>query len=129
MTKRLFFFSTALFWILVAGVTGTAMLGTADNALAEGQAKGAKDAKLRVIGAAELAKHASTKDCWMAIRGMVYDFTAYLPQHPTRPEVINAWCGKEATEAYNTKGVGRPHGQYTDKMLDMYRIGEFQKKP
>ena len=124
MTKRLFFFSTALFWALVAGVTTSTLLGAADDAIANG-----KDAKSRVISAAELAKHASPKDCWMAIRGAVYDFTTYLPQHPTRPEVINAWCGKEATEAYNTKGVGRPHGQYTDKMLDMYRIGEFQKKP
>ncbi len=124
MTKRLFFFSTTLFWALVAGVTTSAMLGSPDEAIAEG-----KDGKSRVISAAELGKHASTKDCCMAIRGSVYDLTAYLPQHPTKPEVINAWCGKEATEAYNTKGAGRPHGQYTDQMLDSYRIGEFRKKP
>ncbi len=123
MTKRLFFFSTALFWALVAGVATSALLGTPDEAIADGQ-----DGKLRVISAAELARHASPKDCWMAIRGSVYDVTAYLPQHPTAPEVINAWCGREATEAYNTKGVGRPHGKYTDKMLDMHKIGELQKK-
>ncbi len=124
MTKRLFFFSTALFWALVASVTTSALLGTPDEAIAEGQ-----DGKTRVISAAELAKHASIKDCWMAIRGSVYDLTAYLPQHPTRPEVIDVWCGKEATGAYNTKGAGRPHGKYTDQMLGMYQIGEFRKKP
>lgn len=124
MTKRLFFFSTALFWVLVAGVTSSALLATPDTVIAETQ-----DSKTRAISAAELARHASTKDCWMAIRGAVYDFTSYLPQHPTKPEVMNVWCGKEATEAYNTKGAGRPHGKYTDKMLEMYKIGEFQKKP
>ncbi len=124
MTRRLFFFSTALFWALVAGVTTSALLGTPDDAIAEGQR-----GKARVIGSAELAKHASAQDCWMAIRGAVYDVTPYLPQHPTPPEVINTWCGKEATEAYNTKGAGRPHGNATDKMLDRYRIGEFRKKP
>ncbi len=123
MSKRLFFVSTALFWVLLAGVSVSALLGTPDPALAEGQG-----GKTRVISATELARHASAKDCWMAIRGAVYDVTAYLPQHPTPPEIINAWCGKEATEAYNTKGVGRPHGQYTDQMLDAYKIGEFRKK-
>ncbi len=124
MTKKLFFYSTALFWFLVAGVTTSALLGNADDAIADN----ATD-KARKISAAELAKHASTKDCWVAIRGSVYDITAYLPQHPAAPEVLNVWCGKEATEAYNTKGAGRPHSKYTDTMLESYKIGEFRKKP
>lgn len=125
MTKRLFFFSTALFWALVAGVTSSALLAAPEPAIAEGNGTTA-----RVISATELARHASTRDCWMAIRGTVYDLTAYLPQHPAKPEVMNVWCGKEATEAYNTKGVGRPHSKYTDQMLErMHKIGELQKKP
>lgn len=38
----------------------------------------------RIISAAELARHARSDDCWMAIRGGVYDVTRYLPEHPSR---------------------------------------------
>jgi hypothetical protein len=53
----------------------------------------------------------------------VYDFGVYIPEHRTRPDVITAWCGKEATEAYNTKTKGRPHSLYADALLAKYRIG------
>ena len=61
----------------------------------------------------------------MAIRGGVYDLSAYLPEHPSRPELVLPWCGKEATEAYNTKTKGRPHSPYSDELLNKYRIGKF----
>ena len=60
----------------------------------------------------------------MAIRGSVYDLSAYLPEHPSRPELVLTWCGKEATEAYNTKNKGRPHSPYADELLKKYRIGK-----
>ena len=61
----------------------------------------------------------------MAIRGGVYDLSTYLPEHPSRPELVLPWCGKEATEAYNTKTKGRPHAPYTDELLAKYKIGKF----
>lgn len=72
---------------------------------------------------AEVARHAAAEDCWMAIDGQVYDFTAYLPQHPTRLAVIAASCGTDATEAYRTKNAGRPHSAYADGLLGEYRLG------
>jgi hypothetical protein len=36
------------------------------------------------------------------------------------------WCGKEATEAYNTK-QGRLHSPYADELLAKYRIGTLDK--
>lgn len=65
---------------------------------------------------AEVAKHAKQDDCWMAIDGQVYDFTAYVAQHPSQPGVFLAWCGKEATQAYRTKTKGRPHSPYADQL-------------
>ena len=79
----------------------------------------------RVISAAELARHGDPGTCWMAIRGSVYDLAAYLPDHPSRPAVIEPWCGKEATQAYNTKTKGRAHSPDADGMLSKYRIGTF----
>ncbi len=132
MSKKIFFVSTALFWSLIAFTTaGVLWLSPADVAIADSKAPqdaGKETSKARMISAAELAKHRTPKDCWMAIRGTVYDLTAYLPTHPTKPEVINPWCGKEATFAYDTKMAGRPHGKYTDQMLDMYKIGSIEKK-
>jgi cytochrome b involved in lipid metabolism len=79
----------------------------------------------RAIPAAELARHARPDDCWMAIRGGVYDLSAYLPDHPSRPQIIEVWCGREATDAYNTKTRGRPHSPEADDLLAGYRIGTF----
>jgi cytochrome b involved in lipid metabolism len=81
------------------------------------------DAAERGITLKEVARHASAGDCWMAIRGAVNDLSAYLPKHPSPPELVLPWCGKEATEAYNTKTKGRPHSPYADELLAKYRIG------
>jgi cytochrome b involved in lipid metabolism len=79
------------------------------------------------IKADELAQHNSADDCWMAIRGKVYDFTAYIPDHPTPAHVMTDWCGKEATEAYETKGYGAPHSDFADELMEPYLIGVFEE--
>lgn len=71
----------------------------------------------------EVAQHATAKDCWMAIHGKVYDFSAYIPQHPSAPEVMTRHCGKEATRAFDTKDRGRPHGDYAKGLLARYEVG------
>jgi cytochrome b involved in lipid metabolism len=73
---------------------------------------------------AQVAKHASETDCWMAIEGKVYDLSEYIPKHPTPPFVITSWCGKEATEGMRTKGYGRDHSPAGWAALDEYLIGE-----
>jgi hypothetical protein len=71
----------------------------------------------------DVAQHAAPKDCWMAIHGKVYDFSAYIPQHPSAPEVMTRHCGKEATRAFDTKDRGRPHGDYAKGLLAKYEVG------
>jgi cytochrome b involved in lipid metabolism len=72
---------------------------------------------------AEVAEHPRESDCWIAIDGLVYDITAYLPDHPSEPELILPWCGKEATQAWRTKGKGRPHSPRASQLLEKYKIG------
>jgi cytochrome b involved in lipid metabolism len=117
MMRKLYYVSTAAFWIAVAGFW-------AGNVLTPGAKQKALAAE-RDIAAAELARHAAPEDCWMAIRGGVYDLSKYLPDHPSRPAVIEPWCGKEATEAYATKTKGRAHSAEADALLPKYRIGRF----
>ncbi|ABD87487.1 cytochrome b5 domain-containing protein [Rhodopseudomonas palustris] len=116
MMRKLFIATTATFWAMVLAFWG----GSLWSPDAEQPLAAAPD---RAIAAAELAKHTTPETCWMAIRGDVYDLAAYLPDHPSRPQIIEPWCGKDATEAYNTKTKNRPHSKEADEMLPKYRIG------
>jgi len=75
------------------------------------------------ISLEELARHDSADSCWKAIDGRVYDITDYINFHPTDPEVVIDWCGKEATDAWYDKGNGRPHSARATAMLADYFIG------
>jgi cytochrome b involved in lipid metabolism len=70
-----------------------------------------------------LALHDAVEDCWMAIHGRVYDFTGYLPKHPTPPRVLIPYCGTDATEGWETKDIGRPHSPAAHALLPDYEIG------
>ena len=71
----------------------------------------------------DVARHAKAGDCWMAIDGVVYDLSAYLPEHPADPALLPPWCGRDASEAYRTKLRGRSHSRGADRLLATYRIG------
>lgn len=126
--------ATAFFWLGVAafawqgwheGETRPADAGRPPGATQAASGPALED-RARRITPAELARHSRSDDCWLAIDGAVYDLSAYGPLHPAEPEVLNAWCGREASEAYRTKGYadgGRPHSARADAMLPRYRIG------
>jgi len=116
--KRFLFACFVAFWSSVVSIWGYAVLATD---IAADSVTGM--ANQRFISAEELARHASSDDCWMAIEGVVYNFTAYLPQHPTPPVVMTDWCGKDATQQYRTKGYGRPHSPAADALLPQYQVG------
>lgn len=114
--RRVYLATTLIFWLLVSAFwAGSLWLPPAEESVAVAAEK--------VIARSELAEHALPDNCWMAIRGKVYDVSAYLPEHPSRPDLVLPWCGKEATEAYDTKTKGRPHSAYADELLATYRIG------
>jgi cytochrome b involved in lipid metabolism len=115
--RRLFILSTILFWLIAGG------FWAADLWLPELSETRAAAAQEKAYTLAEIARHATSKDCWMAIRGQVYDFTTYVPQHPADSSVFVPWCGKEASEAYQSKTRGRPHSPYADQLMTRYRIG------
>jgi cytochrome b involved in lipid metabolism len=127
MIRHLVLVATVLFWLGVGWFAWAAWRAEAPTAAAASPAVGASaGTETPRITPAELARHARAGDCWLAIDGAVYDLSAYGPLHPAEPEVLNAWCGREASAAYRTKGLpggGRPHSARADAMLPRYRIG------
>jgi cytochrome b involved in lipid metabolism len=118
--KRFMFGAFIAFWASVISIWSFATLASGTAGQADPASEAASE---RTISAAELAAHGSAADCWMAIDGVVYDFSAYIPEHPAPPVIMTQWCGREATEAYHTKGYGRPHSPAADALLPPYRVG------
>ncbi|KAI8917973.1 putative acyl-CoA dehydrogenase [Entophlyctis helioformis] len=59
-------------------------------------AKGA----LKTLSLAELARHNTDRDCWIAVRGRVYDVTRFLDVHPGGKRILLTVAGQDATKAF-----------------------------
>jgi cytochrome b involved in lipid metabolism len=116
-------FIYSVFVAFVASVATIGILATLSSSPEEFAAE-----KPRVISLQELARHNTAADCLMAIEGNVYNLSKYIPMHPAAPKVLTDWCGKEATEAFNTKGYGRPHSPAARAMLPDYIVGRLASK-
>lgn len=124
MSRKLFILSTLLFWLTVIGLAITAASWPVKEVdSVPDTVPVSASASVGTISLAELSQHATPEDCWMAIRGSIYDLSSYLPEHPSRPSIVLPWCGKEATEAYETKMKGRQHSNSANELLEKYRLG------
>jgi len=70
----------------------------------------------------EVAKHRTPDDCWIIVRGNVYDVSAYIDKHPAARRTITDYCGKESTTAFETKERGRNHSASAWELLETYRL-------
>lgn len=68
----------------------------------------------------DVAKHASTIDCWSAVRGSVYNLTNWIAQHPHGANDIVGMCGKDATGEYEAEHIGSASARAA---LEPFRIG------
>lgn len=68
----------------------------------------------------EVAKHATSADCWSAVRGSVYNFTNWIAQHPHGADDILGMCGKDATGEYEAEHIGSATARAA---LEPFRIG------
>ncbi len=73
---------------------------------------------------ADIAKHTTPEDCWMAIEGKVYDVSNFGDTHPGG-DTIYTGCGIDATELFNTRpmGPGTPHSDEARSFLPNFEIG------
>lgn len=74
-----------------------------------------------------VSKHNSKSDCWIIIEGKVYDVTNYLADHPGGENQIISYCGKNATDAFKTKGERKEnHSNSAKLILENYLIGPLE---
>lgn len=73
---------------------------------------------------ADVSKHNTKSDCWIAINKKVYNITDYLDQHPGGASIIVGCSGKDATKEYNQVG----HSHNANKILAKYEIGQLAKQ-
>jgi cytochrome b involved in lipid metabolism len=121
MMRNLVFLSTTVFWLIVLAL----VLSTGNNGEPVRTDRPTANAD-KLMTMAEVARHDSSEDCWMVIDTQVYDLTAYLPEHPSKPSTILPWCGREASEAYKTKTKGRPHSEQADQALANFAMGRVE---
>jgi cytochrome b involved in lipid metabolism len=70
----------------------------------------------------EVANHNTPSDCWMIISGNVYNFTAYVSQHPGG-YAMAPYCGKDGTIAFQNKGGQGTHSNYANSLMTSYLLG------
>eukprot|EP00386_Alphamonas_edax_P011182 GDKI01035558.1.p2 GENE.GDKI01035558.1~~GDKI01035558.1.p2 ORF type:complete len:142 (-),score=40.70 GDKI01035558.1:307-732(-) len=80
---------------------------------------GSADFRKNIISKEELAKHKADDDCWLALNGVVYDITEFLPEHPGSMMVVLDACGGDATTEFNDAG----HSETACRKARKYAIG------
>ena len=56
---------------------------------------------------ADVSTHSSSESCYTAIRGGVYDVTAFISKHPGGDSAILKMCGKDGTVAFTKQHGGQ----------------------
>jgi len=74
----------------------------------------------RQIHWTELQKHNKKDDCWIAIRGKVYDVTKFLPYHPGGVDFLLLSSGRDSTQNFECY-----HPVRVFSKLENYYVGEY----
>lgn len=82
-------------------------------------------AKATELSVADVAKHNTPQDCYMAINGRVYDITSYFGSHPGGDFYLQKSCGSDATKAFASKGgQGMDHSRFAYDLLKNYYVSD-----
>jgi len=81
-----------------------------------------------VLDLVEVAKHNTNANCWIIVNSKVYNISNYASSHPGGTRNILDYCGKEATQAFDTKGgQGNAHSTSANNMLDQFFVGNLNQ--
>ncbi len=83
----------------------------------------ANNTQIVTLSASEVARHNNTNDCWLIIQNKVYSVANYINKHPGGAGTIIPYCGKEATQAFSTKGGQGSHSSNAVQVLSQFYLG------
>ena len=70
----------------------------------------------------DVMQHVSPEDCWVIVKGSVYNVTKFLENHPGGPNLILAQGGSDITNLLNNGSVHQ-HSLSAYYLLEQYKIG------
>lgn len=91
---------------------------THSNGVSETSTSNPKEKAVKKYSWDEIAKHRSDDDCWLVIKGKVYDMSSWVKHHPGGRLILNG-SGREATALFKSY-----HPLYVEGLLPKYEIGE-----
>eukprot|EP00871_Galdieria_phlegrea_P002590 jgi/Galph1/3331/GphlegSOOS_G1967.1 len=68
-------------------------------------------------------KHCTPNDCWVIVKGKVYDVTFFAEKHPGGKDLLLSHGGKDVTEVMDGLG-GHEHSRFAYKLLEDLYLGE-----
>ena len=75
----------------------------------------------KLISEAELKKHTSEGDLWIAVSGDVYNVSTFAEAHPGGETLIHQYAGTDATEDFYSL-----HGKYVLAKYQKLKIGRLE---
>ncbi|MFP6680979.1 MAG: cytochrome b5 domain-containing protein [Gammaproteobacteria bacterium] len=72
----------------------------------------------REVTRAEVSEHNTFEDCWVIIRGKVYDISEWKDHHPGGPFVARMHAGKDATAEF-----GDYHSKMAERHMEHFCVG------
>ena len=71
----------------------------------------------------QVMEHGSEDDCWSAVYGIVYDLTAFAPEHTFgKPKQVYRMCGQDGTSQYDA--AHGKHPEYLDMFPSIQILGD-----
>ena len=83
---------------------------------------------LPTIPTADVARHNSSKSCYVTVGVNVYDVTDFLPDHPGGGELILKYGGKDVSEIMGDE-LSHEHSESAYEILNESRIGVMATEP
>ena len=123
--------SLFIFWAVVAAILTAGLVFYQKNnnqAIYQNnqpsQNNGSPAAAANVLSSSEIAKHNSANDCYVIVDSKVYNLTDFLNYHSGGSAAILPYCGKDGTNAFNTKDGRGAHRSGDLNILASYYVGD-----
>ncbi|MBS3146638.1 cytochrome b5 domain-containing protein [Candidatus Woesearchaeota archaeon] len=134
-TKIIVGISLFLSWFIIGSILVSGFLLNKENTNLEPGSNNLKNLGNSSISnikltIAELSTHNTNTNCWIMIRNKLYDVTNFLNKHPGEAKAIIPYCGKDATQAFQTKGSpsGKIHSNNAESLLLSFYIGDLNQE-